>query len=129
LLASAQQAFSPETLHEFRLAAKRTRYLFELAPEGSASKKAIEQLRAVQDSVGEWHDWLTLTTNARKRLSAHSALLSALENTTRAKFADAVGTAKRIILELREHGRAPERKRPSSAPAETAAQEALSASA
>jgi CHAD domain-containing protein len=108
--ASTAGAFTPESLHRFRLQCKRARYLFELAPQSERTTYFIEQLRSVQDSVGDWHDWLMLTDSARERLTGHSALLAALENTTRAKFAEAVRCVKAVLPELHYQRTVPHRK-------------------
>jgi CHAD domain-containing protein len=120
-LASAANpaTFSPDCLHGFRLQCKRTRYLFELGSD-PATARTIEQLKAMQDAVGEWHDWLTLAQTASQRLPARSALQSALENIARAKFAQAVSLSKRTTRELgfewEERAATPvSRKRPAAA--------------
>jgi len=92
------QPFTPSTLHQFRVQCKKTRYLAELLP-GNAT--LLEQLKTIQDAIGDWHDWLTLTQNAAKITGpSQSALLAHLENVTQAKFTHAVRTSKRIVGEL-----------------------------
>ena len=100
LVQAARQAqpFTPSTLHQFRVQCKKTRYLAELLP-GNAT--LLEQLKTIQDAIGDWHDWLTLTQNAAKITGpSQSALLAHLENVTQAKFTHAVRTSKRIIDEI-----------------------------
>jgi CHAD domain-containing protein len=48
----------PEELHQLRIAAKRLRYLLELASETGydGSVAALNWLRALQDRIGDWHD-------------------------------------------------------------------------
>jgi CHAD domain-containing protein len=48
----------PEELHQLRIAAKRLRYLLELAAEMgyNGSVAALRWLRALQDKIGDWHD-------------------------------------------------------------------------
>lgn len=92
------QPFTPRVLHQFRIQCKRTRYLAELLP---GTDDLIQQLKTVQDSIGDWHDWLTLTQNATKIAdTGESALLAHLENVTQAKFADAIRLSKHIIARL-----------------------------
>src|SRR5947208_2918557 len=45
-----------------------------------------------QDALGDWHDWITLTRSAAKRLGDvhESSLVAALHNVTGAKFCNAV---------------------------------------
>ena len=100
LVQAARQAqpFTPSTLHQFRVQCKKTRYLAELLP-GNAT--LLEQLKTIQDAIGDWHDWLTLTQNAAKITGpSQSALLAHLENVTQAKFTHAVRTSKRIVDEI-----------------------------
>jgi CHAD domain-containing protein len=92
------QPFTPRTLHQFRVQCKKTRYLAELLP-GSAA--LLEQLKTIQDAIGDWHDWLTLTQSAAKIIRpTESALLAHLENVTQAKFQEAIRISKRIVTSL-----------------------------
>ena len=45
-------------LHDMRIAAKRLRYVFELAEPcfGGAARKRAKRARALQDAIGEVHD-------------------------------------------------------------------------
>ncbi|HKY63617.1 MAG TPA: CHAD domain-containing protein [bacterium] len=45
-----------ESLHELRIRLKQWRYLLELAANPTAELRAIEQLKALQDDIGEIHD-------------------------------------------------------------------------
>ena len=96
--ASQTQPFTPRTLHQFRLKCKKTRYLAELLPGNAA---LLDELKTIQDAIGDWHDWLTLTQSAaRINGPMQSALLAHLENVTHAKFTEATRTAKRIVAGL-----------------------------
>ena len=81
-----------ETLHRYRIAVKRARYAAEFAPASAASRKFIAQLQRLQDVIGHWHDWFTLTDTAVDRLGdvTQSPLVAALHNVTGAKFRVAV---------------------------------------
>ena len=97
-VAQQQQTFTPRSLHQFRIQCKKTRYLAELLP-GTAD--LIQQLKTMQDSIGDWHDWLTLTQNASRIADdGESPLLAHLENVTKAKFADAIRLCKHIVVKL-----------------------------
>lgn len=78
-------------LHEYRIAGKRARYLAELAGKNPEAQRLVEQLKRMQDVIGDWHDWLKLTEKAEKLFGGvqDSALLAALRNVTRAKFRQA----------------------------------------
>jgi CHAD domain-containing protein len=100
-------ALSESNLHDFRMDCKRVRYLAEMAGEGPRVAAAIEQLKRIQDSVGVWHDWVTLTATAEGVLAhaAQAPLLSALRASTRSKYLEALritADARRALLEMRD---------------------------
>jgi CHAD domain-containing protein len=59
----------PRELHQVRIALKLVRYLAELADESEQRQRLLEQLKAVQDALGEWHDWDGLARAAEKEFS------------------------------------------------------------
>jgi CHAD domain-containing protein len=71
---------------------KRVRYAAEFAPRSSEATQFIGQVKRLQDAIGNWHDWLTLTQSASKRLGDvnQSSLVAALQNVTGSKFRHAV---------------------------------------
>lgn len=81
-----------ELLHRYRLVVKRSRYAAEFAPKSAESAQLITQLKRLQDALGNWHDWLTLTQTASARLGEvnQSSLVAALHNVTGGKFRQAV---------------------------------------
>jgi CHAD domain-containing protein len=87
-----QGPIDEETLHRYRLVVKRARYAAEFAPKSVESTKFLAELKRLQDSVGSWHDWLTLTQSAVERLGdvSESSLVAVLHNVTRGKFRHAV---------------------------------------
>jgi len=92
------QPFSPRGLHQFRIQCKKTRYLAELLP-GNA--ELLQQLKTMQDVIGDWHDWLTLAENAARIAGpAKLALLAHLQNVTQAKFIEAVSVCRRVVNEI-----------------------------
>ena len=121
-----------DNLHYFRMDCKRVRYLAEMAGEGPRVAAVIEQLKRIQDSVGTWHDWMTLTATAEKVLSRSREvpLLSALRAGTRSKYLEALRStaeAKQALLEMSESERklreplpTPDRLAPTSARAAVA---------
>jgi len=86
-----QASLTETTLHDFRLGAKRARYLAELAGESPAAKNFVDKLKRAQDAAGEWHDALKLKERAEKRFgsASESALVSVLQNISRARFRSA----------------------------------------
>jgi CHAD domain-containing protein len=83
---------SEDVLHQYRIVIKRARYAAEFAPRTAESAQFIERVKRLQDAVGNWHDWLTLTETAAKRLGEinNSSLVAALHNVTGGKFRHAV---------------------------------------
>jgi CHAD domain-containing protein len=79
-------------LHRCRILVKRARYAAELAPELPAATEFITQLKRLQDILGNWHDWETLTHTAAERLGDvnQSSLVAVLHNVTGGKFRHAV---------------------------------------
>jgi CHAD domain-containing protein len=80
------------TVHQYRIAGKRARYLLELAGKDPQAQAIIEKLKIMQDVVGDWHDWLILTERAEELFGGikDSALVAAMRNLTRAKFRESV---------------------------------------
>jgi len=87
-----QEPVDEETLHRYRLTVKRTRYAAEFAPKSTESTRFLAELKRLQDALGSWHDWLTLTQTAADRLGdvSESSLVAVLHNVTRGKFRHAV---------------------------------------
>jgi CHAD domain-containing protein len=81
-----------DVLHQYRILGKRARYAAEFAPNSPETVQFLAQLKRVQDAVGDWHDWLTLTQTAAGRLGEvhESSLVATLHNVTGAKFRNAV---------------------------------------
>ena len=94
-------------LHACRIAAKRARYLAELAGDSDEAASFISELKGAQDEIGQWHDVLKLTERAEKMFGGvrDSALVSALQNVTHARFrraATALQTALRNVAQLQQ---------------------------
>lgn len=81
-------------LHQYRIVGKRVRYLAEFAGKGLETEHFVEQLKLVQDVIGDWHDWLKLTQHAEELLGGarNSSLVAMLRNITQAKFRQAVSS-------------------------------------
>ena len=86
-----------EVLHRYRIAVKRARYAAEFARRSSEATQFIARLKQVQDALGNWHDWMTLTQTAKKQLGevSQSPLVAVLHNETRVKFRYAVAALSR----------------------------------
>ncbi len=130
-VAREQGAPSEATLHEYRMACKRIRYVAEMAGDDARAKQAITHLKAIQDAVGAWHDWDVLTRRAEEMFEAVEAppIVSALRNVTGAKLSEALrisAEAKQALLsmarqEARPRAAKPIRRVPGSQPAHSQA--------
>jgi CHAD domain-containing protein len=91
-------------LHQYRILSKRARYAAEFAEPSTEAEQFIAGLKRLQDVLGDWHDWLTLTQTASEHLGEvrESALVAELHNVTGAKFRHAVA----VLSEMRAHGSA-----------------------
>jgi CHAD domain-containing protein len=95
---------SEDLLHQYRTVVKRARYAAEFAPKSPEAAQFIEQVKRLQDAVGNWHDWLTLTQSASKRLGEvnQSSLVAALHNITGSKFRHAVAALSASLTQTGE---------------------------
>ncbi len=98
-----------DPLHDLRKVCKRFRYRLEAIP-GREARALEKQFKTVQDAIGHWHDWATLTEEAERRLSQRSiAFVAYLRSLTIAKLHE----ARRSVLQLRERvGHPPMRRKP-----------------
>lgn len=81
-----------KTLHQYRIIGKRARYIAELADHDAQAGRVVDQLKHMQDVIGDWHDWLKLTERAEALFGGvrDSALVAMLRNVTQAKFRQSV---------------------------------------
>lgn len=81
-----------KTLHQYRIIGKRARYIAELADHDAEAARVVDQLKHMQDVIGDWHDWLKLTQKAEALFGGvrDSALVAMLRNVTQAKFRQSV---------------------------------------
>ncbi|MGB6479786.1 MAG: CHAD domain-containing protein [Candidatus Sulfotelmatobacter sp.] len=79
-------------LHQYRILSKRARYAAEFAEPSANAQQFIAGVKRIQDALGDWHDWLTLTQTASEHLGEvrESPLVAELHNVTGAKFRHAV---------------------------------------
>jgi CHAD domain-containing protein len=86
-----------DPLHDLRKATKHLRYELEAIP-GRASRALEQEFKTVQDAIGDWHDWATLTIEGEKRLEQKSiAFIAVLRSRSTAKRHE----ARRAIQALR----------------------------
>ena len=101
ILRSATPADGPvseEMLHQCRLAVKQARYAAEFSTNTAQTRKFISELQGLQDVLGNWHDWMTLTDTAVQHFGEvnQSSLVAALHNVTRGKFRNAVAAVSHL---------------------------------
>lgn len=68
-------------LHEFRKRAKRARYIAEAGGKDAHAQAVVRAIQRVQDSIGEWHDWLSLAEEARIALDGSGTELAGMLDT------------------------------------------------
>jgi len=69
----------PEYLHTVRKVAKLARYIAENAPESAkTARKLAAGFESLQQSGGDWHDWMVLREIAGKNTGKSSALTKVL---------------------------------------------------
>jgi CHAD domain-containing protein len=126
MLQAIDRGDSPATealLHQYRILSKRARYAAEFAEDSTESQRFIADLKRVQDALGDWHDWLTLTQTAIEHIGEvhESSLVAELRNVTGAKFRHGVT----VISHLRnkpapQHAAQPPARTPAKTPESTA---------
>ena len=87
-------------LHEARLRLKRIRYVAELAEESVEQKAFLRELKAVQDAVGDWNDWVGLTRAAENRFAdrVNCALLSEARALLATRHSTAISALDKLFL-------------------------------
>jgi len=107
---------SEAALHQYRILSKRARYAAEFAAKSAEATQFIAGLKRLQDAVGDWHDWLTLTQSASEHLGDvhESPLVAELHNVTGAKFRHAVSALTHFLShsESQSASHAPEANSP-----------------
>jgi len=88
----ASAELNEAVLHQYRILTKRARYAAEFAAPAAAATVFIAELKGIQDALGDWHDWLTLTHSAGDRIGDvhESPLVAEIHNVTGAKYRRAV---------------------------------------
>lgn len=107
---SARQTIRTNRLHEARISLKKIRYLAELANDSPEGKVFVDEIKAVQDTVGEWHDWEDLARLGEKHFA--DRVNCALLREIRALFAARQSAAISAITQLFASAAAPPAKKP-----------------
>ena len=91
-------AVEEDMLHRYRMTVKQARYAAEFAVSSAEVSQFLARSKQLQDALGHWHDWQTLTHTAIDRLGDvnQSPLVAALYNVTRGKYRHAIATVSSI---------------------------------
>jgi CHAD domain-containing protein len=73
-------AKDPESLHIYRKRTKAARYLAAMNSGSEAARKLELRLKRTQDAIGNWHDLLLLTQEARHTLGANTTTTLAVKD-------------------------------------------------
>jgi hypothetical protein len=92
-------SLNEENLHDFRKRIKSVRYLAEINPAADkATARIATQMKKLQGTIGEWHDWQALAAEALRGNRAWSESVAELiASIARETFDTALETAHTII--------------------------------
>lgn len=98
-----------KSLHQYRIEGKKIRYLAELGDENPDTQRIIDELRRMQNALGDWHDWLILNSTLLKLLPGleNSPLLSAVRNISKVKYREALQAVANTKMALKKAAIAP----------------------
>jgi CHAD domain-containing protein len=91
------QQLDANNLHDFRKGAKKARYIAESAAEDAHALAIGKVLKKLQDDIGDWHDWLVLSDEARAALGDEGKELIALLDAERdRRYVSSMKTVNRL---------------------------------
>jgi CHAD domain-containing protein len=101
----SEATLNEQVLHQYRIFGKRARYAAEFASRSATSAQFIAELKRMQDALGDWRDWLTLTQTASEQLGDvhQSPLVAELRNVTGAKCRHAIQVLAQVRAQLALH--------------------------
>ena len=107
------QPLKPARLHQLRIDLKQVRYTAELAGGSTQQEQFLAVMKAVQDAIGEWHDWEILVKTAEKQFAdrVNCPLLTEIRALMAAKYSFAASA----VTGLFATGARAARKQPRSA--------------
>jgi CHAD domain-containing protein len=101
----AKTELTEEHLHAFRVNCKRIRYALEPYEDEAGAEEVLTLLKTIQDAVGEWHDWVTLSATAQKTVPGNS-LVKVIQTRAKSLFVEAlrvISDSKLVMLSSRDH--------------------------
>jgi CHAD domain-containing protein len=107
----ADTPITETVLHQYRILSKQARYAAEFGEPSAEAEQFIAAVKRIQDALGDWHDWLTLTQTTRERLGEvrESSLVAEIHNVTGAKFRHAVAVLSHVRAKQLPAGEHPSR--------------------
>src|SRR6266481_1076102 len=107
----------PKRLHQIRVRMKGVCHLVEVAAPSQGQQRFLEQLKLVEDVLGEWHDWQILAKAAEKQFAdrINCPLLVEIRAVVESKYAAAASAAAHMLTEP-----AAMKRKPRSVPSEQA---------
>ncbi len=97
--------FDEENLHEFRKSIKKIRYVAEVHEADPRCERIAAQMKKVQGSIGEWHDWQVLARTAGHGKHAKGAeAVELLSGLTAEAFEKALATCDGVVRGMAEMG-------------------------
>ncbi len=84
-------------LHDFRKGVKKARYMAEAGAGDAQADVVAKALKRIQDTIGDWHDWVMLADEAHENLGEDGARLTAeIEREREERFAAAMKLTERM---------------------------------
>lgn len=104
----------PRRLHQLRIKLKMVRYLAEIGAESEEQRQFLREMKAVQDAIGEWHDWECLAESAEKhfRQRVNCPLLLEIRALFAARYTAATAAVARLFAQVKS---VPGKKQPGAA--------------
>ena len=101
----AKAELTEEHLHAFRVNCKRIRYALEPYEDEVGAEEVLRLLKTIQDAIGEWHDWVTLSATAQKTVPGNS-LVKVIQTRAKSLFVEAlrvISDSKLAVLSSKDH--------------------------
>jgi CHAD domain-containing protein len=111
-LSDEMPVLDADNLHDFRKGAKNARYIAESGDEEESAQAVAKTLKKLQDDIGDWHDWLVLSEEARTALDNANELIAVLDSKVAKLYSSSLKTAARLRGQLMGEWQALRTQRP-----------------
>jgi CHAD domain-containing protein len=101
----AKTELTEEHLHAFRVNCKRIRYALEPYEGEAGAEEVLKLLKMIQDAIGDWHDWVTLSATAQETVPGNS-LVKVIQTRAKSLFVEAlrvISESKLMMLSFKDH--------------------------